>query len=101
MDLSQQVALYGSGQNLQPPDTQLAAGPTNLVEADNAVLSVWTKSGSMVTSYDLNVFFAVPTGYHASDPRILYDSESSRWFLSILAFTTTANSHIYIAVSVA
>src|SRR6266851_5394644 len=99
MDLSQQVALYGSGQNLQPPDTQLAAGPANLVEADNSVLSVWTKSGTLVTTADLNVFFGVAGGYHVSDPRILYDAESSRWFLSVLAFTSTANSQIYIAVS--
>jgi hypothetical protein len=99
MDLSRQVDLYGSGQDLQPPDTQLAAGPANLVEVDNSVLSVWTKAGSMVVSYDLNVFFTLPAGYQASDPRILYDAESSRWFLSVLAFTSTANSQIYIAVS--
>src|SRR5260370_34602968 len=73
MDLSQQVALYGSGQNLQPPDTQLAAGPANLVEADNSVLSVWTKSGTLVTTTDLNVFFGVAGGYRVSDPRILYN----------------------------
>jgi IPT/TIG domain len=99
MDLSRQVDLYGSGQDLQPPDTQLAAGPGNLVEADNSVLSVWTKAGMMVVSYDLNLFFTLPAGYQASDPRILYDAESSRWFLSVLAFTSTANSQIYIAVS--
>src|SRR6266566_6110468 len=84
MDLTRQVDLYGSGQDLQPPDTQLAAGPANLVEADNSVLSVWTKAGSMVVSYDLNVFFTLPAGYQASDPRILYDAESSRWFLSVV-----------------
>ena len=99
MDLSRQVNLYGSGQDLQPPDTQLAAGPANLVEADNSVLSVWTKAGSMVVSYDLNRFFTLPAGYQASDPRILYDAESSRWFLSLVAFTSTANSQIYVAVS--
>src|SRR5712692_2505000 len=99
MDLSQQVALYGSGQDLQPPDTQLAAGPANLAEADNSVLSVWTKSGTPVTSADLNVFFGVAGGYRVSDPRILYDAESGRWFLSALAFTSTNNSQLYIAAS--
>src|SRR5260370_28443073 len=99
MDLSQQLALYGSGQNLQPPDTQLAAGPANLVEADNSVLSVWTKSGTLVTTTDLNVFFGVAGGYRVSDPRILYDAESGSWFLSALAFTSTNNSQLYIAAS--
>src|SRR5216683_894055 len=99
MDLSRQVDLYGSGQDLQPPDTQLAAGSAHLAEADNSVLSIWTKSGTLVTTADLNVFFGLAAGYQASDPRILYDAESSRWFLSVLAFTSTANSQIYIAVS--
>src|SRR5216683_2432145 len=99
MDLSRQVDLYGSGQDLQPPDTQLAAGPAHLAEADNSVLSIWTKSGTLVTTADLNVFFGLAAGYQASDPRILYDAESSRWFLSVLAFTSTANSQIHIAVS--
>ena len=99
MDRLGQVGLYGSGQNLQPPDTQLAAGPTSLVEADNSVLSIWSKSGTLGVTADLNVFFGVPAGYRFSDPRILYDAESGRWFLSGLAFTATNDSQVYIAVS--
>jgi len=76
MDLARQVALYGSGQMEQPPDTQLAAGPTSIAEANNSVLSVWSKSGSLVMSADLNVFFAIPAGYHLGDPRILYEQRA-------------------------
>jgi IPT/TIG domain len=99
MDLSRQMRLFGNDQNVAPPDTQLAAGPIYLVEADNSALTVWTKSGSLVASADLNVFFSEPIGYAFTDPRILYDAESSRWFLSGLAFTTTNDSKIYLAVS--
>jgi IPT/TIG domain len=99
MDLARQLALYGSDQAISPPDTQLAAGTTYLVEATNSSLSIWTKSGSLVGSADLNVFFSEPTGYRFTDPRILYDTESTRWFLSGLAFTATNDSQIYIAVS--
>src|SRR5260370_22081727 len=73
MDLSQPVPFTGTAQNLQPPDTQLAAGPANLVEADNSVLSVWTKSGTLVTTTDLKVFFGIAGGYRVSHPRILYN----------------------------
>jgi IPT/TIG domain-containing protein len=99
MDLTRQVTLYGSGQSVSPPDTQLAAGTTYLVEADNSALSIWTKSGLLVESADLNVFFLEPSGYHFSDPRILYDTESGRWFLSGLGITATNDSQVYIAVS--
>ncbi len=99
MDLSRQVGLYGTGQNVEPPDTQLAAGPTYLAEADNSALSIWTKAGSLVTSADLNVFFSEPTGYRFTDPRILYDAESGRWLLSGFAFTATNDCQVYVAVS--
>jgi hypothetical protein len=99
MDLSRQVALYGSDQAVEPPDTQLAAGTTYLVEADNSALSVWTKSGALVMTRDLNAFFTVPAGYSFADPRILYDSESSRWFLSGFALNVANDSQMLIAVS--
>ncbi len=99
MDLSTQVGLYPTDQDIQPPDTQLAAGPTYLAEAVNSNLSVWAKTGGIVAAADLNVFFPVPVGYGFTDPRILYDAESSRWFLSGLAFSATNDSQLYIAVS--
>jgi len=37
--LARQVALYGSGQMEQPPDTQLAAGPTSIARRTTSVLS--------------------------------------------------------------
>jgi hypothetical protein len=100
MDLQRQVSLYGADQNNQPPDTQLAAGPTNLAEADNSALSIWTKTGSLVSSYDLNALFTVPPGYSLGDPRILYDAESGRWMLSGFAFNFANDSKVYLAASV-
>jgi hypothetical protein len=99
MDLQRQQALFGSDQGNEPPDTQLAAGPTYLVEATNSSLSTWSKSGSLVTAVDFNSFFALPSPLVFSDPRILYDSESGRWFLSGLAFDANFNSEIFIAAS--
>jgi Bacterial Ig-like domain (group 1) len=101
MDRNLQQALHGFDQPPEPPDTQLAAGPTYLVEADNSTLSIWTKSGSLVKSYDLNTFFPLPPGFEFSDPRILYDAESRRWFLSGLTFDrANLDSEVFIGVSV-
>lgn len=101
MSLTQQVGLIGADQNLEPPDTQIAVGPTYLVEAVNDSLSVWSKgvSNALVTYADLNVFFPVPSGYSFSDPRLLYDAPSGRFILSGFSFDALNDSQTYLAVS--
>ena len=99
ISLDQQLAL-GIDQFVTPPDTQVAAGPNHLVEMVNSSGSVWDKSGTLLKLFDLNAFFAVPTGYSFSDPRILYDRDSQRWFASGVAFVPpTLASVVTIAVS--
>jgi len=99
MDALRQIGLWGSDQNLEPPDTQLSAGPANLAEADNSTLSEWSRSGSLLGSTDLNAFFSVPAGFEFADPRLLYDSPSGRWFLSGFSFDSADDSNLYVAVS--
>ena len=100
MSLQQQLGLSGNDQAVAPPDTQLAAGPTYLAEANNSTLSVWTKQGTLVKSADLNGFFPHPTGQVFTDPRLLYDAESARWILTGLTYNpSTIDSTVFIAVS--
>jgi IPT/TIG domain len=82
-----------------PPDTQVAAGPVYIGEAINTALVVWSRHGGLVGAADLNAFFSVPTGYGFSDPRIIYDTLSGRWFLSGLAADAAFDSNAYLAVS--
>jgi hypothetical protein len=99
ISLDRQLAL-GTDQFVTPPDTQVAAGPSHLVEMVNSSGSVWDKSGTLLTLFDLNAFFAVPPGYSFSDPRILYDGGSQRWFASGVAFVpSTLASVVTIDVS--
>ena len=98
--LSQQVAALGNDQAVTPPDPQIAAGPQYLLEMVNSSGTVWTKSGSLVKIFDLNAFFQVPSGYTFSDPRLLYDALSGRWFASGVAFVTPSfGSVLVFAVS--
>jgi hypothetical protein len=99
MSLSAQVLLYGPGQSVTPPDTQLAAGPAQLVEMDNSTMSVWSKSGSRLASADLNTLFPVPSGFSFTDPRLLYDAGSGRWFASGMSLDPTHDTQVYVAVS--
>ncbi len=94
--LVQQVTALGNDQAVTPPDTQIAAGPDSLLEMVNSSGSVWTKSGSLVKIFDLNKFFPVPAGYTFSDPRVLYDAISSRWFASGVAFVTPSYGSVLV-----
>jgi Abnormal spindle-like microcephaly-assoc'd, ASPM-SPD-2-Hydin len=100
MSVDRQITAFGPGQDVTPPDTQLAAGPTDLLETLNDSGSVWSKTGALVEAFDLGVFFQVPTGSYFSDPRVLYDAPTGRWFISGLSFTPPSyGSVVYLAVS--
>ena len=97
--LNSDIAAHGSDQNVAPPDTQLAAGPSDLVSPVNNTLWVWSKTGIARGSLDLNTFFAVPSGYSFTDPRVAYDATTGRWLLSGLATDGSSDSIVYIAAS--
>ena len=99
MDLTQGTNALGPDQSREPPDTQIAAGPTSLVATVNSTMSVWSKSGSRLQVADLNAFYAVPSGYTASDSRILFDGQSNRFIMSSVALDAYADSVLELAVS--
>ncbi len=98
--LDRQLAL-NPDQFVTPPDNGLAVGPNYVVEMVNSSATIWNKSGGgPIQIFDLNHFFSVPSTYSFSDPRVLYDQMSQRWFASGVAFVTpTFGSRIVIAVS--
>ncbi len=101
MSSAEQISLYGSDQAVAPPDTQLAAGPTQLLEMNNNSLSIWSKSGGLLATGDLNSFFPVPSGYGFTDPRVAYDAPTGRWVASGWSLRRPAQdaSQVYLAVS--
>ena len=98
-----------------PPDTQIAVGPTRVVEMVNATAYVYNKAGGApIDTFSLPAFFGTTTTFPAaSDPKVLYDAESGRFFASMLLFdgcdpdpppagsgcTTSGNSRVEVAVS--
>lgn len=69
-----------------PPDSQVAAGPTQLVMAVNGRVRVFSKAGvlgSLNTTLD-NFFSSVMTpggNNFTCDPRVRYDKFTQKWFL--------------------
>ncbi len=98
--------------NCEPPDTNVAAGPNQVVEAVNLALEVFDKSGNPVSgpsplntpgSVSLSGFFGIGNNF-ASDPKVRYDPGSQRWFISMLSLnnstaSTSTTGQIDLAVS--
>ena len=102
MSEATQKLAFGADQVVQPPDTQVAANPTVIVEAVNDSLSVWSRYTTVnppLAIADLNRFFNAPSGASFSDPRLVYDSASNHFLLTGMVFTPAGASTEYIAVS--
>lgn len=96
-----------------PPDNGFGVGPNHIVAMVNSTGAVFaqTPGHPSVQTFNLSTFFGAPIhpteipNAAYSDPRVLYDSLSGRWFASILIFdscstcTTFQNSEVDIAVS--
>lgn len=83
--------------NLVVPDIQIGVGPNHVMEMVNLEGGVWTKQGTIVKQFRLSSFFALGNSSHTiSDPRVLYDSQSGKWFSELIDQT---NSTASIAVS--
>lgn len=75
-----------------PPDPNLAAGPSYLIETVNASLAFFDKAtGAKVFQQDFQTFFSsLGTGSFLFDPKVMYDKVSGRFF--VLADEEDGNS---------
>jgi hypothetical protein len=99
-NINQTVAL---GEGFIPPDQGSAVGPNSYLEMVNLTYAIYNKNGTTaVAPTTLNTFYANAgvsgLGNNLSDPRVVYDQVSQRWFAA--AITTNSNSNnIVLAVS--
>ena len=82
---------------IPPPDIQIAAGPNHLVEIVNRDVTIYSKTGTLLSHVSLNSFFNTGTDW-TFDPRALYDTLSGRWFL-MEDDGTPGNIHIAVSNS--
>ncbi len=78
-----------------PPDITLAVGPDHVIEMVNVGFAIWTKDGTFVKNGALSDFFNTG-GDRISDPKVLFDTASSRFFASIADVST---NNVIVAVS--
>lgn len=75
------------GGSYYPPDVQVAVGPSYIVEMTNLEGKVFAKTGGSVYTFSLYPFFIINSSDEISDPRIMYDAGSGRWFTAITDLT--------------
>lgn len=84
-----------------PPDTMGAVGPTQFLVALNGRIRVFNKTSGAQgdLNADMDSFFnSVRGGELTTDPRVVYDRLSGRWFLLIIN-VAASNNRILLAVS--
>lgn len=94
VNLNETIAL---GTGAAPPDTMGAIGPSNFVEFVNGAYAVYNRTGARSTLITDTAFWIgagiSPTVTNAdlSDPRIVFDAGSQRWFATQVNLTSTGN----------
>src|SRR3954468_7987546 len=86
----------------EPPDTMGAAGPNHFVAFNNGSFSIFNKNGSLVSQVSDTSFWTSALGSDPgglSDPRILYDPASQRWFATMITTDQSTNNKILFARS--
>ena len=98
ISLNQELSAIGAG--AEPSDTQMAAGPTTLMELTNITGQVFHKDGTAAGAlFRLSTFFAFPTGYFPGDPRVVFDPSTQRWYATALGFNSVGGSQVRLMVS--
>ena len=84
-----------------PPDTTGAIGPDRYIEAINTRYAIHTRMGGLISSDSLSALTGIPTGffgYTLSDPQMMWDSTTQRFYYAAVYFDSLFLSDNGIAV---
>lgn len=85
-----------------PPDTIVAKSNTRVLEAANSAVRLFTTTGGVLQTKDLNTFFSAATGNGLLfDPKVYFDRNATNRRFYIIALQTDflSTSRIWLAVS--
>ncbi len=82
-----------------PPDPHGAAGPSGIIQSVNLRITYWNKSGTALWGpVNLSSFYTGNGGSGNSDPRVVYDVGSSRFYV-VMQENTSTQCFLNLAVS--
>jgi hypothetical protein len=91
--------VYQTG--LTPPDTTGAIGPDRYIETLNTEYAIYSRSGSLLNSGSLSSLTGIPTGvfgYALSDPQVMWDAKTQRFYYSAVYYDSLLLSDNGLAV---
>ncbi len=108
ISLTDEVNAFNGGD--VPPDTMGAIGPSHFVQIVNGAVAFFNRAtGQRTAIVSMDSFFAIPSAgvpnVYSSDPHVLYDRRSGRWFACCIDFNidrfgnTLPNNNLILAVS--
>jgi hypothetical protein len=71
-----------------PPDTQVAVGPGNVLEAVNTNIAIYNKTGAVLSSQSLSSLFTSLHPRTLTDPAVGYDEQANRFVIGVLDVDT-------------
>ena len=84
-----------------PPDTTGAIGPDRYVETVNTAYAIYDRTGSLLNSGTLDALTGIstgPFGYALSDPQVMWDAKTQRFYYSAVYYDSLFFSDNGIAV---
>jgi uncharacterized delta-60 repeat protein/uncharacterized repeat protein (TIGR01451 family) len=82
-----------------PPDTHGAVGPNHVMTVLNSQVRIQDRTGTILSTVALDLFW-LPVGFvSAFDPKVLYDHVENRWIFVSMADGFLPSSSIMLAVS--
>jgi hypothetical protein len=86
---------YGVVSQALPPDSNGAIGPTRFMEFDNGVVAVYNRTNGASVQRKTDLKFWADAGLNTSaigisDPRVIYDPQSQRWYASQVDYDPNA-----------
>jgi len=80
------------GGGYAPPDTTVAAGSTFLLEAVNLLATAYDTAGAPLANLDASACTTNSSIDRVTDPRVLFDAASGRWFISTATFSPISDA---------
>jgi hypothetical protein len=84
-----------------PPDTTGAIGPDRYIETVNTDYAIFDRSGNLLNSGGLDALTGIPTGffgYALSDPQMMWDAKTQRFYYSVVYYDSLFLSDNGIAI---
>jgi hypothetical protein len=82
-----------------PPDTMGAVGPNHIMTTLNSQVRIQSKTGAIISTVDLNAFWASVGNPDVFDPRVAYDPHGGRWIFSAVADAELPAAAVLVGVS--